>query len=120
MSLDRRSFLNSCGRLGFASTLLPGVLFTMASKAEDQRITASMIDEAAVIAGIPIADGQKAAMLSILNTNRKSFDELRALEMPNSIPPAFIFDPMPPGQAHTTAARRRSPQAAASKRGARW
>jgi Asp-tRNA(Asn)/Glu-tRNA(Gln) amidotransferase A subunit family amidase len=101
MSLDRRAFLNSCGRLGFASTLLPGVLYAMATKAEDQKITVDMIEQAAAIAGVPIAPDQKATMLSVLNANRKSFDELRALNMPNSVPPAFNFDPMPPGQKPT-------------------
>ncbi len=98
MSLDRRRFLNACSSLGFASTLLPGVLYTIAAEAEDAKITAALIDHAALIAGIPIEPDQKAAMLSILNTNRKGFDELRALNMPNSVPPAIIFDPMPPGQ----------------------
>jgi hypothetical protein len=98
MSLDRRSFLQSCGRLGFASTLLPGVLYTMAARAEDKKITAAMIDEAAVIADVPIAEDQRAAMLSLLNANRKGYEEIRALNMPNSVTPAIIFDPMPPGQ----------------------
>jgi Asp-tRNA(Asn)/Glu-tRNA(Gln) amidotransferase A subunit family amidase len=101
MSLDRRRFLNAVGTLGFASTLLPGVLFSIAAEAEDKRITAEMIDEAAVIAGVSIEPDQKAAMLSALNSNRKSFDQLRALKMPNSVPPAFVFDPMPPGQEPT-------------------
>ena len=73
MSLDRRRFLNACGSLGFASTLLPGVLFTIASKAEDPRVTPEMIDEAAIIAGVPIAPDQKDSMLSILSSNRKGF-----------------------------------------------
>jgi Asp-tRNA(Asn)/Glu-tRNA(Gln) amidotransferase A subunit family amidase len=98
VSLDRRQFLDACGKMGFASTLFPGVLYAVAAKAEDARITEAMIDDAAVIAGVPIAPDQKAAMLSVLKANRKGFDELRALNMPNSIPPAFIFDPMPPGQ----------------------
>ena len=107
MSLDRRAFLNSCGRLGFASTLLPGVLFTLATRADEradgkpQRITDVMIDEAALISGVPIAPEQKASMLSLLNANRKGFDELRALQMPNSVSPAFVFDPLPPGQRPT-------------------
>jgi Asp-tRNA(Asn)/Glu-tRNA(Gln) amidotransferase A subunit family amidase len=101
MSFDRRKFLSACGSLGFGATLLPGVLFTIAAKAEDKRITADMIDDAAIIAGVAIAPDQKEAMLSILNTNRKGFVELRALELRNDIPPAFIFDPMPPGQEPT-------------------
>jgi Asp-tRNA(Asn)/Glu-tRNA(Gln) amidotransferase A subunit family amidase len=102
MSLDRRQFMNDCSRLGFAATLLPGVLYSIAAEAESPKITAAMIDQAALIAGIPIAPDQKAAMLSILNTNLKGFDELRALKMPNSIPPAFVFTPLPPGMKPAT------------------
>lgn len=98
MSLDRRGFLAVCSQFGFASTLLPGVLFATAAKAEDKRITAKMINDAALIAGVPIEADQIAAMLPVLNANRKSFDDLRALNLPNSVPPAFIFDPLPPGQ----------------------
>ena len=101
MPVDRRQFLNACGKLGFASTLLPGALYAVAVKAAATRITAAMIDEAGLVAGIPIEPDQKAAMLSILNTNRKGFDELRALNIPNSVPPAFLFDPMPTGHKPT-------------------
>jgi Asp-tRNA(Asn)/Glu-tRNA(Gln) amidotransferase A subunit family amidase len=101
MSLDRRKFLAACSQAGFASTLLPGVLYAVAAKAKDRRITAEMIDKAGAIAGVSIEADQIAAMLPILNSNRKSFDELRALDIPNSVPPAFVFDPMPPGQKPT-------------------
>ena len=101
MSLDRRHFLNACGRVGFASTLFPGVLFSLAAKAQEKHITAAMIDKAALMAGIPVADDQKAALVATLNTNLPTFEELRALKMPNSVPPAFIFDPMPPKQEPT-------------------
>ena len=102
MSLDRRRFLSACGSLGFASTLLPGVLYSVAAQAEAKRITAEMIDAAAGIAGVPVQPEQRAAMLSILNANRKSFDELRVLKLANDVPPAFIFDPLPPGQEPTS------------------
>jgi Asp-tRNA(Asn)/Glu-tRNA(Gln) amidotransferase A subunit family amidase len=101
MSLDRRDFLNACGKLGFASTLLPGVLFSIAAKAEEKHITAEMIDQAAVISGISIEPDQRAAMLATLNSNPKTFADMRALRMPNSVPPAFLFDPLPPGQKPT-------------------
>jgi hypothetical protein len=35
MPLDRRSFLNACGRAGIASPLLPGILYTLAAQAQD-------------------------------------------------------------------------------------
>ncbi len=98
MELDRRTFLDSCGKLGFASTLLPGVLYAKAAKAADKRITLAMIEDAAVIADVPVAPDQRAAMVSILNTNRKGFEEIRALEMRNDVAPAIQFDPLPPGQ----------------------
>ena len=100
MSLDRRKFLSTCSSFGFASTLLPGVLYGLAAQAQDKdkRITGAMIDEAAAIAGIQIAEDQKAAMLATLNGNRKSFEDLRELHLTNAVPPAFCFDPMPPGQ----------------------
>jgi Asp-tRNA(Asn)/Glu-tRNA(Gln) amidotransferase A subunit family amidase len=101
MTLDRRKFFVACSEAGLASTLLPGVLFTVAAKAEDKRITAEMIRSAAVIADIKIEPDQIGAMLPILNSNRKGFDELRALNMGNDIPPAIIFDPLPPGQKPT-------------------
>ena len=101
MSLDRRNFLAICGNLGFASTLLPGVLFAAAANAEDQHITAEMIDHAAVIADVPVDPDQRASLLTALNQNRKSFGELHSLKMPNSVPPAFIFDPLPAGQQPT-------------------
>ena len=78
--------------------LLPGALYTLTAGAETPRVTSQMIDEAAVIAGITIEPDQKAAMLALLNSNRSGFEELRALKMDNSVPPAFIFNPMPPGQ----------------------
>ncbi len=98
MPLDRRSFLSNCSRLGFASTLLPGVLYSLAAEAEEKRVTAAMIDEAAAIADIPIGPEQKAALVTALNGNRKSIEEFRALNLKNWDPPAFNFDPMPPGQ----------------------
>src|SRR5580693_271487 len=101
MSLDRRNFLTTCSRFGFAATLLPGALYTLSAEAEDKKITADMIDAAATIAGIPVAADQKAALVTALNANRKAFDEFRELKIPNSVPPAFNFDPLPPGQEPT-------------------
>ena len=101
MSLDRRDFLNVCGRLGIASTLLPGVLYSIVVRAEDKHITVEMIDQAILIAGVPIEPEQRAAMLSALNSNPKTFAEMRTLKMPNAVPPAFLFDPLPPGQTPT-------------------
>ncbi len=56
-----------------------------------------MIDQAAALAGIVIADEYKAAMLDGLNQQRSGYEAIRKLHLPNSVAPAFVFDPLPPG-----------------------
>src|SRR5258708_20281740 len=69
--LDRRTFLTVCSSLGLTTTLLPGVLWAMAD--EKGKVTRDMIDHAAAIAGVPIADEYKDAMLETLNALHKYF-----------------------------------------------
>ena len=113
--MDRREFLNVTGRFGLASTLFPGILYTLATQAapdaqaqnsqdaaestssELSKITSAMIDQAAALAGIVIADEYKAAMLDGLNQQRSGYEAIRKLHLPNSVAPAFVFDPLPPG-----------------------
>src|SRR5580704_16696482 len=111
--MDRRGFLGVCSMVGLGQTLLPGALFTLASQARGQsspiiggdgvkadtekmpKITPEMIDSAAVIAGISVTDEQKKMMLEGLEQLRKSYTAIRDLKMPNSVAPAFVFDPVP-------------------------
>jgi Asp-tRNA(Asn)/Glu-tRNA(Gln) amidotransferase A subunit family amidase len=97
MTLDRRTFLSLSGRVGLASTLFPGALYTLAAQAEAKKITPQMIDEAAEIAGVTVTDEQKKTLLGGLADQKKGFDAIRALHLPNSVPPAYVFDPLPPG-----------------------
>jgi Asp-tRNA(Asn)/Glu-tRNA(Gln) amidotransferase A subunit family amidase len=115
MTLDRRAFLSVTGRFGLASTLFPGALYTLATQADAAaqdatpgeepqlpKITSEMIDQAAALAGIVIADEYKHAMLDGLNQQRDSYDAIRKLHIPNSVAPAFVFDPLPPGATVST------------------
>ncbi len=105
MTLDRRAFLNACTRAGVASPLLPGILYTLAAQAQDAapakvdeppKITSEMIDQAAALAGIgPFTAEQKQMMLDGLNEQRGGYDAIRKLDLPNSMPPAYVFHPMP-------------------------
>ena len=106
MALDRREFLTVTGRFGLASTLFPGALYTLAAQAQPQpsesapalpKITPEIIDQAAALAGIAIPAEDRAAMLDGLNEDRHGYDEIRKLEIPNSVAPAIVFDPLPPG-----------------------
>ncbi len=101
MALDRRTFLSVTGQLGFASTLLPGALYSIASQAQQSppspKITSEMIDQAAALAGVSVSADQKQMMLDGLNQQRQGYEAIRKLDLPNSVPPAYVFDPLPPG-----------------------
>ena len=92
---DRRRFLATCSTFGLTSTLFPGVLWSLAD--EQVAITTDMIDEAAAVAGVTIADEHKEMMLGALNDRRRAIDAIRKLDLPNSVAPAFSFDPVPAG-----------------------
>ena len=106
MSLDRRSFLSIAGCSGLASTLFPGALYALAAvpvpgaAGEEptlKPITPEMLDAAAALAGVTIEPAQRAAMLDGLNHQRAEYVKIRNLKMPDSVAPAYIFDPLPPG-----------------------
>jgi Asp-tRNA(Asn)/Glu-tRNA(Gln) amidotransferase A subunit family amidase len=110
MPFDRRYFLTVCSAAGLAGTLLPGALYTLAAQAEQQGsesqkpqpitpqpITDQMLEAAAALAGVPLTAEQRAMMLDGLNQQRKSHDAIRALHIPNSVAPAYVFDPLPAG-----------------------
>ncbi len=118
MTLDRRGFLAACSRAGIASPLLPGILYTLAAQAQNTpapdakhvelpKITPEMLDQAATLAGVgPLTAEQKKMMLDGLNDQRGGYDAIRALKLPNSVPPAYVFH-FQPAQADSSAALRR-------------
>ena len=101
--VDRRRFLNVCAGLGVGGTLFPGVLWTQAQAQENKKITKGLIENAAVIADVPISDAQKEMMLSGLNDQLEGYEAIYALHMPNSVDMALVFDPLLPGMKVDTA-----------------
>jgi len=105
MALDRRGFLTACSRAGITSALLPGVLYTLATQAQqaaetDQskppKITPEMIDQASILAGVgPFTEEQKKMMIDGLVNDNGSYKAIRKLKIPNSVAPAFVFHPLP-------------------------
>ncbi len=95
--LDRRRFLTACSGMGLGTTLFPGVLWAQAQAQGTRKITKEMIDEAAAVAGVAIADDFKQMMLDNLNEQAKGYAEIYALHIPNSVEPALLFDPLLPG-----------------------
>jgi len=93
--VDRREFMKVCTGMGLGATLFPGVLWAQAQG--KPKITKEMIDSAASIADVPIADEYKQMMLDNLNQQAKGYEDIYALHIPNSVDPALIFDPVLPG-----------------------
>jgi Asp-tRNA(Asn)/Glu-tRNA(Gln) amidotransferase A subunit family amidase len=90
--LDRRDFVRKCAGMGFAGTLLPGVLWAQAQSAK--KITKEMIENAAAIADVPISDEYKEMMIENLNDQAGGYEEIYKLHIPNSVQPSLIFDPV--------------------------
>jgi Asp-tRNA(Asn)/Glu-tRNA(Gln) amidotransferase A subunit family amidase len=103
MDARRRHFLAVCSAFGVSSTLMPGVLWSLtqqqpgADNASAKKITREMIEQAAAIADVPIADEYKDMMVEDLNDQAKSFEAIYKLHIPNSVPPAVLFNPELPG-----------------------
>jgi Asp-tRNA(Asn)/Glu-tRNA(Gln) amidotransferase A subunit family amidase len=110
--VDRRRFLGVCSAVGLGQTLLPGVLWGMAALATPNpaktegagvdhdhlaAITPEMIDAAAAIAAVKLTDEQKKMVLDGLKQQRDSVLVIRSMKIPNSVAPAFVFDPVPAG-----------------------
>lgn len=95
--LDRRHFVKVCAGMGLAGTLFPGVLWAQAQASGAKKITREMIDNAADVADVKIADEYKEMMLEDLNQAAKGYEEIYALHIPNSVEPCLLFDPVLPG-----------------------
>jgi Asp-tRNA(Asn)/Glu-tRNA(Gln) amidotransferase A subunit family amidase len=88
--------------MGLAGTLFPGVLWAQAEAEGAKQITKEMIDNAAAIADVPIADEFKEMMLNDLNNQAKGYNDIYKLHIPNSVAPALLFAPVLPGMTFAT------------------
>jgi len=80
--------------MGLTGTLFPGKLWAQAQAEGAKKITKEMIENAALIADVPISDEYKEMMLENLNDRAKGYEEIYKLKVPNSVAPALIFDPV--------------------------
>ncbi len=64
----------------------------------NNEITPQVISEASKIIGIEFTEAERDSMVSELETNRESYQNIRDLNIENSVPPALHFNPIPPGK----------------------
>jgi Asp-tRNA(Asn)/Glu-tRNA(Gln) amidotransferase A subunit family amidase len=87
---SRRSVLKLLGVAGSA-TVFGRALSSVAG--EDGTITEGMIEQAEWVAGIRLTDEERQLMLEGAKGLLESFEQIRAVEIDNGIPPALLFTP---------------------------
>lgn len=93
---DRREFMSYFTSVGLGSTLLPGVLW--AKVATGMEITAATIADAEEVAGVRFEPEEREMMVEGLRLQAQRIAALHAIPLDNSVPPAIVFNPLPPGK----------------------
>ncbi|MDZ7773919.1 MAG: amidase [Balneolaceae bacterium] len=65
---------------------------------DDREITPETVRQTSRVLGLEFTDGEIDAMIGTLENNREDYVDLRELSIPNGLPPALIFDPVPAGK----------------------
>lgn len=102
--IDRRSFVALCAAVGLPATL-PERLWADATldAPEGERVAIAPITKEQVVAaeavlGLSWRDSDRELMLQSLNRALAGYERLHAVPLPNQVPPAFHFDPVPVGK----------------------
>ncbi len=96
---DRRAFMAYFSSIGLGSTLLPGVLWAQVQgQQQAPEITKEMIASAEQITGLSFTDEERGAMVRNLTQMRGNIQQLHKEPLDQSMLPAIIFDPVPPGK----------------------
>jgi Asp-tRNA(Asn)/Glu-tRNA(Gln) amidotransferase A subunit family amidase len=102
--VDRRHFMGYFAGIGLSSTLFPGVLWAKLAAGAD--ITVDTIASAEEVAGIHFDATERELMLDGLKQQEQRIEALHKVVLPNSVSPAIVFDPLPPGKKIVPEARR--------------
>jgi hypothetical protein len=95
-TFDRRSFMGYFAGAGLSSTLFPGVLWAKLSAGAE--ITVDTIASAEEVAGLHFDPAERELMLDGLKQQEQRIEALHNVSLPNSVSPAIVFDPRPPGR----------------------
>jgi len=95
-SLDRRSFMSYFAGAGLSTTLFPGVLWAKLSAGAD--ITVETIASAEEVAGLHFDQAERELMLDGLKQQEQRIEALHKVPLANSVSPAIVFHPLPPGK----------------------
>jgi Asp-tRNA(Asn)/Glu-tRNA(Gln) amidotransferase A subunit family amidase len=102
---DRREFMSYFASVGLGGTLFPGVLW--AKTVAGMEITPATIADAEEVAGVTFEPEEREMMVDGLKLQAQRIAALHKIPLDNSVSPAFVFSPLPPGK--TVAPDRRRP-----------
>ncbi len=97
--MDRRSFMAYLSAVGLGGTAL------WSQEQQQGPISQDMLADAEAVLGLEFTDDERELMLRNLNRNLTSYEALRTHEIPNSVSPAVLFDPVLPGMELPTVER---------------
>jgi len=92
---SRRTFLGRTAALTLAAALAPDLLRAQAEEeAADEAIAAEVIRRAEILAGLEFTDAERELMRESVTDQVESLQTIRALAIPNEVPPALGFRPL--------------------------
>jgi Asp-tRNA(Asn)/Glu-tRNA(Gln) amidotransferase A subunit family amidase len=94
MPPDRRALLRAAAALGVGSVTFQRALAAQAPDAPAP-ITPEMVRAAEWVAGITLTEAERKRLAGSLTAAQKGLAALRAVKLPNAVPPAFQFNPAP-------------------------
>jgi hypothetical protein len=76
-----------------------GLAFTSFAQqeAKPNPVTAEMVEQAQKIMGLDFSEAKRDSMLENLADQLEDYKQLRIVSLPNSVPPAILFNPIPVG-----------------------
>jgi Asp-tRNA(Asn)/Glu-tRNA(Gln) amidotransferase A subunit family amidase len=89
----RRHLLKVLAGLGVGSAVFQRALAADAEKAVT--VTPEMVQQAEWIAGLKLAEADRKSLASDLTQALRQFETMRAVKLPNHVPPALAFNPAP-------------------------
>lgn len=104
---DRREFMSYFASVGLGGTLLPGVLWAKVASGSGMEITPAVIADAEEVAGVRFEPEEREMMVDGLKLQAQRIAGLHKIPLDNSVSPALVFNPLPPGK--TVAPDRRRP-----------
>jgi Asp-tRNA(Asn)/Glu-tRNA(Gln) amidotransferase A subunit family amidase len=93
----RRRFIAALSGVGLGGTMVPGALLAQVQQSTDIQVTAAMLANALMVAGLQVSEDDQKTMLQAVIRNLSSYDEVRKVTIANDVAPPSYFSPIVPG-----------------------